>query len=111
LAQTRLTQSIHHEQETLTIADHAGSINGFGSYLARVLDGSSLVAVLENHRNDTSCSPACALIIQQVILSLVYGEPVQAAKISIAGPITLYHRPFFIFCRVALNLGLSLHFS
>lgn len=86
-------RTFNHEQDTLTIADHAGSINGFGSYLAQVLEDGRVVIVLKNHRNDTYISPAYAPVIGQEILSILYGETVQPAKKSIARQIALLIGP------------------
>jgi CubicO group peptidase (beta-lactamase class C family) len=70
--------------DTLNIADHSGSVNGFGSYIAHILNDSSLVVVLKNNRDDTYISPAYAPNIGQDIISVLYGENVALPKKSIA---------------------------
>jgi len=70
--------------DSLTIADHSGSINGFGSYMARILTDSSLVVVLKNQRSDTYIDPAFAPEIGNQIISILYGVKVSVPKKSIA---------------------------
>jgi len=70
--------------DTIIIADHSGSINGFGSYIARVMSDSSFVIVLKNQRTDTYIDPAFAPDIGKQIISILYGESIELPKISIA---------------------------
>jgi CubicO group peptidase (beta-lactamase class C family) len=70
--------------DSILVADHAGSINGFGSWMARILSDSSLVVVLKNQRSDTYIDPAFAPDIGQQIVSILYGEKVEIPKKSIA---------------------------
>lgn len=71
-------------RDTISIISHAGSVNGFGSYLARIESDSILVIVLKNNRTDTYISPAYAPVIGQEILSILYDEEVEIPKKSIA---------------------------
>jgi CubicO group peptidase (beta-lactamase class C family) len=75
--------------DSLTIAEHAGSVNGFGGYMARILQESSLVVVLKNSRSDTYISPAYAPAIGREILSILSGEEVHPPRKSIARHIAL----------------------
>jgi tetratricopeptide (TPR) repeat protein len=68
----------------LLIADHTGSIDGFGAYMARVLNDSSFIVVLKNQRADTYIDPAYAPEIGRQILSVLYGNQVIPPKKSIA---------------------------
>jgi CubicO group peptidase (beta-lactamase class C family) len=77
-------KKISGNNDSLTIADHSGSINGFGSYMARILTDSSLVIVLKNQRSDTFIDPAFAPDIGNQIISILYGEKVSLPKKSIA---------------------------
>jgi CubicO group peptidase (beta-lactamase class C family) len=70
--------------EPISIVAHSGSINGFGSYMARIECDSILVIVLKNNRTDTYISPAYAPVIGQEIISIIYGEDIQPPKKSIA---------------------------
>jgi CubicO group peptidase (beta-lactamase class C family) len=70
--------------DSVVIADHSGSINGFGAYMARLLSDSSFVVVLKNQRSDTYIDPAFAPDIGQQIISILYGEDVNLPKRSIA---------------------------
>jgi hypothetical protein len=70
--------------DSILVADHAGSINGFGSWMARILSDSSLVVILKNQRSDTYIDPAFAPDIGQQIVSILYGEKVEIPKKSIA---------------------------
>jgi CubicO group peptidase (beta-lactamase class C family) len=74
--------SNHHD--TIPVISHAGSINGFGSYMARIERDSILVIVLKNNRTDTYISSAFAPAIGQQIISILYNEEVQIPKKSIA---------------------------
>jgi CubicO group peptidase (beta-lactamase class C family) len=71
-------------RDTITIISHSGSINGFGSYMARIERDSILVIVLKNNRTDTYISPAYAPVIGQEIISIMYDEEIQVPKKSIA---------------------------
>lgn len=75
--------------ESLTIADHAGSIDGFGSYMARILTDSSFVVVLKNQRADTYIDPAFAPDIGKKIIDILYGNEIEFPKKSIANHIAL----------------------
>jgi CubicO group peptidase (beta-lactamase class C family) len=77
-------KEISSGEDSVLIADHAGSINGFGAYIARILTDSSLVVVLKNQREDTYIDPAYAPDIGQQIISVVYGGGVNLPKKSIA---------------------------
>lgn len=70
--------------EPISIVAHSGSINGFGSYMARIESDSILVVVLKNNRTDTYINPAYAPVIGQEIISILYGENIQLPKKSIA---------------------------
>jgi len=70
--------------DSVVIADHSGSINGFGAYMARIMSDSSFVVVLKNNRSDTYIDPAFAPDIGQQIISILYGEEVSLPKKSIA---------------------------
>jgi CubicO group peptidase (beta-lactamase class C family) len=70
--------------DTIHTISHSGSINGFGSYLARIERDSILVIVLKNNRTDTYISPAYAPVIGQEIISIMYDEEIQIPKKSIA---------------------------
>jgi CubicO group peptidase (beta-lactamase class C family) len=70
--------------DSIIIADHAGSIDGFGSYMARIMSDSLFVVVLKNQRSDTFIDPAYAPDIGRQIISVIYGENVNLPKISIA---------------------------
>ena len=70
--------------DSVVIADHSGSINGFGVYMARIMSDSSFVVVLKNNRSDTYIDPAFAPDIGQQIISILYGEEVSLPKKSIA---------------------------
>ena len=73
--------------DSVVIADHAGSINGFGSYMARIMNDSIFVVVLKNHRSDTYIDPAYAPDIGRQIISILYGEAVSLPKKSVASHI------------------------
>ena len=75
--------------DSLVIADHSGSIDGFGSYIARILNDSSFVVVLKNQRTDTYIDPGFAPDIGRQIISLLYGENVILPKISVARHIAI----------------------
>jgi CubicO group peptidase (beta-lactamase class C family) len=77
-------KKVADRKDTIQIISHSGSINGFGSYLARIESDSILVIVLKNSRNDTYISPAYAPVIGQEIISILYGEEVEIPKKSIA---------------------------
>jgi CubicO group peptidase (beta-lactamase class C family) len=77
------------QQDTTQIISHAGSINGFGSYMARIESDSILVIVLKNSRTDNYISPAYAPFIGQEIIAILYDEDVQIPKNSIAKRIGL----------------------
>ena len=70
--------------DSILIADHPGSINGFGSYMARIPDDSVFVVVLKNQRSDTYIDPAFATEIGRQIISILYDEEVSLSKKSIA---------------------------
>ncbi len=77
-------RKITEGDDSIMVADHAGSINGFGSYMARILSDSSFVVVLKNQRSDTYIDPAFAPDIGQQIISIMYGEKINLPKKSIA---------------------------
>lgn len=79
-----------NSRDTLTIAEHSGSVNGFGSYIAHILRDTSLVVVLKNWRDDTFISPAYAPTIGQEIISILYGERVSLPQRSIAKHMAFY---------------------
>lgn len=83
-------KALDHSTNTLIIAEHSGSVNGFGSYIARILNDSSFVVVLKNHRDDTYISPAFAPNIGSEIISILYGEKINIPKSSITKHIALY---------------------
>ncbi|MBN8707003.1 MAG: beta-lactamase family protein [Bacteroidetes bacterium] len=70
--------------DSVTIYSHSGSINGFGSFMARIERDSVFVAVLKNSRSNTYISPAFAPAIGHDILSILYGKDVLIPKNSIA---------------------------
>jgi CubicO group peptidase (beta-lactamase class C family) len=70
--------------DSVVIADHSGSINGFGAYMARIMSDSGFVVVLKNNRSDTYIDPAFAPDIGQQIISILYGEALSLPKKSIA---------------------------
>jgi CubicO group peptidase (beta-lactamase class C family) len=76
--------------DSANIADHSGSIDGFGSYMARITNDSSFVVVLKNQRADTYIDPAFAPEIGSQIISILYGEKVEIPKISIARHIATF---------------------
>ncbi len=73
-----------NSQDTIRIMSHAGSINGFGTYLSRIESDSILVIVLKNSRADTYISPAYAPVIGQEIISILLDEEIQLPRRSIA---------------------------
>lgn len=73
-----------NHRDTIDVISHSGSINGFGSFMARIERDSILVIVLKNSRTDTYISPAYAPVIGQEIISIIYGEEIQIPKQSIA---------------------------
>jgi CubicO group peptidase (beta-lactamase class C family) len=75
--------------DSLTIADHSGSIDGFGTYMARILTDSSIVVVLKNQRADTYVDPAFAPEIGKKIIDVLYGIEIEIPKESIAKHIAL----------------------
>jgi len=75
---------ITNKPDTIQIFSHAGSINGFGSYLARIERDSILVIILKNNRTDTYISPAYAPTIGQEIISIMFDEVIPIPKKSIA---------------------------
>ena len=75
--------------DSLVIADHSGSIDGFGSYMARILNDSSFVVVLKNQKADTYIDPGFAPDIGSQIISLLYGENVILPKTSVARHLAL----------------------
>lgn len=78
------TQKIDNTDDSIIVADHSGSINGFGSYIARIMSDSSLVVVLKNQRSDTYIDPAFAPDIGKQIITILYGGKVVLPKKSIA---------------------------
>ena len=78
------TKKINSGKDSILVADHSGSINGFGSYMARILSDSGLVIVLKNQRSDTYIDPAFAPEIGNQIISILYGDKVELPKKSIA---------------------------
>ncbi len=77
-------KKINSGNDSILIADHSGSINGFGSYMAHIMSDSSLVIVLKNQRSDTYIDPAFAPEIGKQIISILHGEAVDLPKKSIA---------------------------
>jgi CubicO group peptidase (beta-lactamase class C family) len=75
---------ITNPSDTINIISHTGSINGFGSYIARIESDSILVIVLKNNRTDNYICSAFAPVIGQEIISILYNEAVQIPKKSIA---------------------------
>jgi CubicO group peptidase (beta-lactamase class C family) len=73
--------------DSITIADHSGSIDGFGSYMARILTDSSFVVVLKNQRSDTYIHPGYAPDIGNQIISIIYGSDPEPTRKSIASHI------------------------
>jgi len=70
-------RALKGSDDSITIADHSGSIDGFGSYMARILSDSSLVIILKNQRADTYIDPAYAPEIGKQIISIIYdGEEI-----------------------------------
>jgi CubicO group peptidase (beta-lactamase class C family) len=78
-----------NSNDTLNILEHSGSVNGFGSYMAQILNDTTLVIVLKNFREDTYISPAYAPDIGQQIIDILYGEDIILPKKSIARHIAL----------------------
>ena len=76
-------------KDSLTIAEHSGSVNGFGSYIGWIVQDPILVVVLKNSRSDTYISPAYAPAIGREILSILMGEEVRPPRKSIARKIAL----------------------
>jgi CubicO group peptidase (beta-lactamase class C family) len=70
--------------DTVHIISHSGSINGFGSYIARIESDGILVIVLKNNRTDSYISPAYAPVIGREIISILLGERIDIPKKSIA---------------------------
>jgi CubicO group peptidase (beta-lactamase class C family) len=77
-------KKINSGRDSILVADHSGSINGFGSYMARIISDSCLVIVLKNQRSDTYIDPAFAPEIGNQIISILYGDRVGLPKKSIA---------------------------
>jgi tetratricopeptide (TPR) repeat protein len=77
-------KKIFSGSDSILVADHSGSINGFGSYMARIMTDSSLVIVLKNQRSDTYIDPAFAPDIGNQIISILYGDEVNYPRKSIA---------------------------
>lgn len=82
-------KEIPESTDSVTIADHSGSIDGFASYMARIISDGSFVAVLKNQRCDTYIDPAFAPEIGKQIISIMYGGKVDLPKPSIARHIAL----------------------
>ncbi len=78
------TRKIGLTGDSIVMADHSGSINGFGAWMARILSDSSFVVVLKNNRTDTYIDAAFAPVIGGQIVSILYGEEVELPKKSIA---------------------------
>jgi CubicO group peptidase (beta-lactamase class C family) len=77
-------RKINQGKDSILIADHSGSINGFGSYIARILTDSSLVIILKNQRSDSYIDPAFAPDIGNQIITILYGADVDIPAKSIA---------------------------
>jgi CubicO group peptidase (beta-lactamase class C family) len=77
-------RTVANRKDTLHIVSHSGSINGFGSYMARIESDSILVIVLKNSRTDSYISPAYAPVIGQEIISILLGDKIAIPKRSIA---------------------------
>jgi len=75
---------IANKLDTIHFFSHAGSINGFGSYMAGIEKDSIVVIVLKNNRTDSYISPAYTPIIGQEIISIMYDEVIPIPKNSIA---------------------------
>jgi CubicO group peptidase (beta-lactamase class C family) len=73
-----------NRNDTIHIISHTGSINGFGSYMARIESDSMLVIVLKNNRTDSYISPAYAPVLGQEIISILLGDKIDIPKKSIA---------------------------
>jgi len=83
-------KKVPSRSDSILVADHSGSINGFGSYMARIISDSSLVVVLKNQRSDSYIDPAFAPDIGNQIISILYGAEIELPKISIARHIALF---------------------
>jgi CubicO group peptidase (beta-lactamase class C family) len=70
--------------DTLKVIEHTGSVNGFGSYVARVPEDSTMVIVLKNSRSHNYIRPAFAPAIGEQIISIMYDEPAAIPQRSIA---------------------------
>ena len=70
--------------DTVRILEHTGSVNGFGSYLARIPEDSTLVVVLKNSRSHNYLRPVFSAGLGAMIISILYDEPVTIPKKSIA---------------------------
>jgi len=82
-------KKINSGNDSILVAEHSGSINGFGSYIARILSDSSLIVVLKNQRSDSYIDPAYAPEIGNQLISILYGDKVDLPKKSIARQIAL----------------------
>jgi CubicO group peptidase (beta-lactamase class C family) len=82
-------KKINSGHDSILVADHSGSINGFGSYMARIMSDSSLVIILKNQKADTYIDPAFAPEIGSQIISILYGDSVGLPKKSIARHLAL----------------------
>jgi CubicO group peptidase (beta-lactamase class C family) len=87
-------RKIGGEGDSIMMADHAGSINGFGAWMARILRDSTFVVVLKNNRSDTYIDPAFAPVIGGQIVSILHGEQVDLPKKSIARHIASLIGPY-----------------
>jgi tetratricopeptide (TPR) repeat protein len=82
-------RAIKEKNDSISIADHSGSIDGYGSYMARIFSDSTFIVVLKNQRSDTFIDAAFAPDLGRQIISVLLGENVELPKISIAPHISL----------------------
>ena len=70
--------------DTVLVMDHSGSINGFGSYFARIPDDDIAVIVLKNSRSHNYIRPVFAPQIGKQIIEVLHDQEIQIPKKSIA---------------------------
>ena len=79
-----INRVVRQGKDTAIIADHSGSINGFGSYMARIMSDSGFVVVLKNQRSDSFIDPAYAPEIGKQIISILSGDNIEPPEQSVA---------------------------
>jgi CubicO group peptidase (beta-lactamase class C family) len=86
-------RNIKDTKDTLQIADHTGSVNGFNAYMTRVLSDSTLIVVLKNERADTYETLMTAYKLGEQIISVLNNENIVVPKKSIRKEIGILIKP------------------